>query len=177
MAKTARSTLMSGSRPDYGRRGGAVMMTVVTPAGHAYTSSWGLLLVDGPPDIRAHGGDDVRLDAGDRCRPGRPYAVVAVAGSVVALDEDGRFSTSVEVPPWPAAITVTARDPLGNEATSSSAASGSSTTEGLPWLPIALVLLGGVAVALFFRVPKPRSATRSVGDDAILEEIDQVDKP
>ena len=48
---------------------------------------------------------------------------------------------------------------------------------GLPWLPIALVLLGGVAVALILRVPKPRTASRPIGDDAVLEEIDPADPP
>ena len=154
-----------------------VMMTVVTPAGHAYTSSWSLLLVDGPPDIRAQAettfGSTQVIVAGRAA----PYAVVAVGGTVVAVDEEGRFSTSVDLPPWPTAVTVTARDPLGNEADLLVSGVGIVDYRGLPWLPIALVILGGIAVALFVRVPKTRSATRSVGDDAILEEIDPAEPP
>ena len=78
---TARSTLMSVCRPAWRpTRTGAMAMTVVTPAGHAYTTSWDLRLVDGPPDISATGDDDVRLDARGRRRPSPPYAEVAVAG-------------------------------------------------------------------------------------------------
>ena len=106
-----------------------------------------------------------------------PYADVEVAGKAVVVDDEGRFSTSVDLPPWPTAVTVTARDPLGNEASLLVSGVGIFDYRGLPWLPIALVMLGGLAVALFVRVPKPRSAPRPVGDDAVLEEIDPADWP
>jgi len=155
----------------------AMAMTVVTPAGHAYTTSWDMRLVDGPPDVSAHATTTIGSTRVVVAGRASPYAEVAVAGSVVALDEDGRFSTSVEVPPWPTAITVTASDPLGNQATMVVSGIGIFDYRGLPWLPIALVLLGGVAVALILRVPKPRTASRPIGDDAVLEEIDPADPP
>ena len=46
----------------------------------------------------------------------------------------------------------------------------------LPWVPIALVLLVGIASALILRVPKPRTAPRPAGDDAALEELDPADR-
>jgi hypothetical protein len=95
----------------------------------------------------------------------------------VAVDEEGRFSTSVDLPPWPTAVTVSARDPIGHEASLVVSGIGILDYRGLPWLPIALILLGGVAIALILRVPKPRSAPRSIGDDAVLEEIDPADRP
>jgi hypothetical protein len=156
---------------------GAATMTVVTPAGHAYTSSWDLRLVDGPPDLRATA--ETMLGSSRVIVAGRapPYAEVEVAGRAVAVDEQGRFSTGVDLPPWPTAVTVSARDPIGHEASLIVSGIGILDYRGLPWLPIALVLLGGAAVALILRVPKPRTAPRSIGDDAVLEEIDPADSP
>jgi len=93
------------------------------------------------------------------------------------VDEQGRFSTSVDLPPWPTPVTVTARDPIGHEATLIVSGIGIFDYRGLPWLPIALVFLAGVAVGLILRVPKPLSVPRSAGDDAVLEEIDPADRP
>ena len=154
---------------------GTVAVTVVTPAGHAYTSSWTLRLLDGSPDIGATA--QTTLGSSGVIVAGRapPYADVEVAGKAVVLDDQGRFSTSVDLPPWPTAVTVTARDPLGNEASLLVSGVGILDYRGLPWLPIALVLLGGLAVALFVRVPKPRSSPRPSSDDAVLEEIDPAD--
>ena len=107
-----------------------------------------------------------------------PYAEVEVAGKVVAVDEQGRFSTSVDAAP--VADRRHGQRPAtrsGNEASLIVSGIGIFDYRGLPWLPIALVLLGGIAVALILRVPKPRSAPRSVGDDAVLEEIDPADRP
>jgi hypothetical protein len=156
---------------------GAATMTVVTPAGHTYTSSWDLRLVDGPPEIRATA--ETTLGSSRVTVAGRapPYADVEVAGKAVDVDEQGLFTTSVDLPPWPTAITVSARDPIGHEASLIVSGIGILDYRGLPWLPIALILLGGVAVALILRVPKPRSAPRSTGDDAALEEIDPADRP
>ena len=158
-------------------RDGTATMTVVTPAGHAYTSSWTLRLVDGPPEIRATA--ETTLGSTRVVVAGRApaYVAVEVAGKAVAVDEEGRFSTSVDLPPWPTAVTVSARDPIGHEASLIVSGIGILDYRGLPWLPIALILLGGVAVALILRVPKPRSAPRSIGDDAVLEEIDPADRP
>jgi hypothetical protein len=154
-----------------------VAMTVVTPAGHAYTSAWTLRLVDGPPDISATAVTTFGSTGVTVSGRAPPYAAVDVAGKVVSVDEQGRFSTSVDLPPWPTAVTVTARDPIGHEASLLVSGIGIFDYRGLPWLPIALVLLGGIALALIVRVPKPRTAPRSVGDDGVLEEIDPVDVP
>jgi hypothetical protein len=154
---------------------GTVAMTVVTPAGHAYTSSWTLRLVNGPPDIRASA--QTTLGSTEVIVAGRapPYADVEVAGKAVVLDDQGRFSTSVDLPPWPSAVTITARDPIGHHASIVVSGVGIFDYRGLPWLPIALVILGGIAVALFVRVPQPRSASRPSADDGALEEIDPAD--
>ena len=118
---------------------GTVAVTVVTPAGHAYTSSWTLSLLDGSPDIGATA--QTKLGSSGVIVAGRapPYADVEVAGKAVVLDDQGRFSTSVDLPPWPTAVTVTARDPLGNEASLLVSGVGILDYRGLPWLPIALV--------------------------------------
>jgi hypothetical protein len=156
---------------------GTATMTVVTPAGQTYTSSWDLRLVDGPPEVRATA--ETTLGSTRVVLAGRApaYATVEVAGKVVSVDEQGRFSTSVDLPPWPTPVTVTARDPIGHEATLIVSGIGIFDYRGLPWLPIALVFLAGVAVGLILRVPKPLSVPRSAGDDAVLEEIDPADRP
>jgi len=123
-------------------------MTDVTPAGHAYTSSWTLRLVDGPPEIRATA--ETTLGSTRVVIAGRApaYAAVEVAGKAVAVDEEGRFSTRVDLPPWPTAVTVSARDPIGHEASLIVSGIGIFDYRGLPWLPIALGFLAGVAVGL-----------------------------
>ena len=42
---------------------------------------------------------------------------------------------------------------------------------GLPWVPIAVLLVGVAGIVLFLRVPHPASVPRPA-DDAVLEEVD-----
>ena len=91
------------------------------------------------------------------------------------MDEEGRFSTSVDLPPWPTAVTVTARDPLGNEASLLVSGVGIVDYRGLPWLPIALVMLGGSPSRCSCGSRSRARRRVRVADDAVLEEIDPAD--
>ncbi len=155
---------------------GRVTMTVATPAGHAYVSSWQLRLVEGPPSLTAR--TETQLGSSRVTIAGRtaPYAQIDVAGTAAAVDEDGRFSTSVDLPPWPTAVTVTASDNFGNEASLVLSGIGIFDYRALPWVPIAIVLVAAAGVALILRVPQPRASFRAVGDEADLEELDPADR-
>ena len=148
---------------------------VVTPAGHGYLASWPVRILARPPDLDAAivtppGSADVTLSGRTA-----PYASLTVAGRAVAVDADGRFRTSVPMPPWPTPVTLIARDPAGNESAVTLTGVGILDYRGLPWAPITLVLVGGVAGILALRVPRSRTGPRPVTDDAVLEELDPID--
>ena len=100
-----------------------------------------------------------------------PYATVAVAGGQVEVGADGRFSARVAAPPWPTNIEVVATDPFGQAATASVSGVGFFDYRGLPWVPIAVVLVAIAGIVLFLRVPRPVAVPRPA-DDAVLEEMD-----
>jgi hypothetical protein len=150
-------------------------LTVATPAGHAYIGTWSMRILDDAPTITAT--PETPFGSGRVTIAGRtaPYATVEVAGVAVPVDEDGAFSTGVDLPPWPTEVTLVARDPIGHESRLVVSGVGLFDYRSLPWTPIALVVLAAIATALVLRVPKPRLAPRPAGDDAILEEMDEVD--
>ena len=150
---------------------------IVTPAGHGYAASWPVRILVRPPNIDAAivtqpGSADVALSGRTA-----PYATLIVQGRAVTVDAEGRFSTNLALPPWPTSVTLVARDPAGNESAVTLSGVGILDYRGLPWGPIALVLLGAVAAILALRVPRSRSSRRPVSDDAVLEELDPVDGP
>ena len=146
-------------------------VTLATPAGHAYTASWEVRVLGEPPPLEAaaatpFGSDEVAVTGQTM-----PYATVAVAGGQVEVGEDGRFSARVAAPPWPTNIEVVATDPFGQAATASVSGVGYFDYRGLPWVPIAVVLVAIAAIVLFLRVPRPVAVPRPA-DDAVLEEMD-----
>jgi hypothetical protein len=155
---------------------GQVTMTVVTPAGHSYRTSWMLRVIEDAPDLTVT--TETPFGSSGVTIAGRtaPYATVTVAGSPVPVDEDGAFSAAVDLPPWPTAVTIAADDPIGNGSTAVVYGVGLFDYRALPWIPIAVVLLGTVAVALLRRVPQPRAGPRSIADDAVLEDLDPTDR-
>ena len=148
---------------------------VLTPAGHGYVASWPVRILVRPPDLDA--AVATPLGSADVTLSGRtaPYASVTVGGRAVAVGADGRFSTSVALPPWPTAVTLVARDPAGNESAVTLTGVGIFDYRGLPWAPIALILVGAAAGILALRVPRSRTSPRPVTDDAVLEELDPAD--
>jgi hypothetical protein len=75
------------------------------------------------------------------------------------------------MPPWPTTVEVVATDPFGLAARTSVSGVGTFDYRGLPWVPIAVVLVGIAAIVLFLRVPRPPPLARRA-DDGVLEEID-----
>ena len=151
-------------------------LTVATPAGHAYVSRWFLRLFEETPTLNAQATTPLGSAAVTIAGWTVPSAEVEVGGKAVAVDHDGRFSTRVDLPPWPTAVIVVARDPIGNEAELVVTGVGLFDYRGLPWTPIALVLLGAVAVGLILRVPTTRLSNRAPAEDGVLEELDPADR-
>ncbi|HEX7224990.1 MAG TPA: hypothetical protein VF367_05375 [Candidatus Limnocylindria bacterium] len=98
-------------------------------------------------------------------------ATVTVDGRPVPVAADGRFTTTISVAPWPAAIIVTATDPFGTAVERTVEVIGLVDYRGLPWGAMAIAATLGVAALLFLRVPHLRGAVTPVGDGT-LEEID-----
>jgi len=147
-------------------------LSVVTPAGDAYLASWGVMVLDGPPPLAATtttpvGSADVEISGSTAT-----YATVSVGGEPVAVDADGRFMTTVELPPVPTEVVVVAVDALGNEARLSLTGIGLFDYRSLPWIPISGVLLGIAAVVLFLRVPRTRAEPRIASEEGTVEELD-----
>ena len=160
--------------PDDAAEGGRARMrlAVVTAAGHAYSAGWGVRVLAAPPALEASvataiGSADVTVSGTTV-----PYATVIVAGRSVAVDDDGRFEARVPLPPWPTDVHVSAVDPVGNQATVALSGVGILDYRGLPWIPLAVLMVGLAAAALVIRVPHSRAEPQRVADDAILEELD-----
>lgn len=149
---------------------------ILTPAGHGYVASWPVRILARPPDLDA--GIATPLGSADVTVSGRtaPYASLTVGGRAVTVDVEGRFSTSVPLPPWPTQVTLVARDPAGNESAVTLSGVGIFDYRGLPWAPIALILVAGAAGILALRVPRSRATARPAADDAVLEELDPGDR-
>jgi hypothetical protein len=148
-----------------------VSMAVVSPAGRSYLATWEVRLLTAAPTIRASVSTPVGSGALVEGRTA-PYADVTVGGQPVAVDEDGRFVASVDIPPWPTVIVIAATDPVGNAAAFSVSGVGFFDYRGLPWIPIVVVLVAIAGIALYLRVPHLRPQPRAAGDDSALEEIE-----
>ena len=155
--------------PDGGRQW--VSMAVVSPAGRSYLATWEVRLLAGAPSLAATVSTPIGSGALVEGRTA-PYAVVTIDGEAVPVDGEGRFSYSVDVPPWPTEIGISATDPVGNIATFSVIGVGFFDYRALPWISIVIVLVAIAGVALYLRVPHLRPQPRAAGDDSVLEEID-----
>jgi len=147
-------------------------LVVSTPAGRGYVATWEVRVLAEPPPLRtevrtAFGSGDVEV-TGETL----PLASVTINGQPVSVDAAGRFTALVPAPPFPTEIAVVAVDPVGNRATRAVVAIGWFDYRQLPWIPIALTLVGATALFLSLRVPRTRPEPRRADDDAILEELD-----
>jgi hypothetical protein len=147
-------------------------LVVVTPGGATYQARWSISVLTEPPELEVH--SRTRLASGSVQLDGETdaYAEILVDGRPVGVDDSGRFSADVEAPPWPTEVTVEARDPVGNVATTSLTVVGWFDYRALPWVPIGGIVVAVTAVALFLRVPRPVAAPRRSADDGVLEELD-----
>ena len=144
-------------------------LSVVTPAGGTYVAAWTARVLTEPPSVSAATATPIGSAAVDVRGTTAPYASVTVDGRTVPVDGAGAFVATLELPPWPTEVSVVATDPFGNVARTSVSGVGWFDYRALPWIPIAIVLLGGLAAVLYVRVPLPLPRR---ADDGTLEEIE-----
>ena len=92
-----------------------------------------------------------------------------------AAAADGAFGTTVDVGPWPRAVIVSARDPLGNEVVELVEVIGLYDYRALPWAAIVGVATLSAGAVLFLRIPRRRSPDAPEIGDGRLEELDPID--
>ncbi len=147
-------------------------LIVQTPAGRGYLATWNVRVHDQPPELEASSFTDLgsdRVEVRGRVATG---SSVRVDGEDVAVDDTGRFSARVTLPPWPTEVEVIADDGFGNMARRTVVGVGVFDYRGLPWVPITALLVAAVGVVLFLRVPRAMPLPRQPDDDARYEEID-----
>ena len=148
-------------------------VAVVTPAGATYRGSWQVEQRTGPPAL-ALDVPILPLSASVRITGVTdPGTTVTAAGNPVEVDAAGAFAFTVAGTLAPTSIAVEAVDPVGNVYAETLSVLGWVDYRRLPWIPIVVLAVMGVATALWLRVPRPRKwVRRDAEDDAILEEID-----
>ena len=102
-----------------------------------------------------------------------PDASVAVDGTPVPVESDGRFEVAVSAGLWPRDVQIVATDPLGNRTTTTISVVALLDYRQLPWIPIVALLTILAGIVLYLRVPHVRPATASGPmTDATLEDLD-----
>jgi len=148
------------------------MIAVVMPDGRGITRRWTGTFVREPPEIILAATTDAMALSATLEGRATPRSIVTADGRAVQTDANGRFVATVDAPIWPAHLVVTARDPLGNEATELVEVVGLVDYRGLPWaaiMVVATILVGGV---LYVRTPKRRVAGPMPDGDGRLEELE-----
>ena len=145
---------------------------VTTPAGRSYLATWDVRILADAPPVDASAATPLASSLVEVSGRTSPLAEVTVAGEPVEVDASGRFVAHVALPPWPTEVSVTAIDPLGNEARTSVTGVGWFDYRGLPWIPIVAALVAAAAAILYLRVPRIVPFPRRPDDDAALEEIE-----
>lgn len=153
----------------------APVLTVATPGGHGYLARWPATVLRNPtlearsdtpigsPTVMVHGETS-------------PFVEVSVAGRPVSVDDAGRFTTTIELPPWPAEIEVVATDRLGNESRTTVVGVGWFDYRALPWTAIVIAAVAAAGGLLALRAPRIRKGEAAAAEEeGVLEEIDPED--
>jgi len=149
-----------------------VAIAVVTPGGHAYVADWNVAVFAGPPalDVTVEttaGSPSVLIDGRTA-----PLHRVRIGDRDASVDAEGRFSTRIELPPWPTEIEVVAIDLVGNESRLVVVGIGWFDYRTLPWTAIVIAAVAVAGGFLALRAPRARGAARTADDDGSLEELD-----
>jgi hypothetical protein len=159
--------------PPSGEHRFSLRISVVTPAGHGYTGTWRVDLLDDKPPLSvdtplAPFSLDVPVSGSTR-----PGAQLTIDGGPVAVSADGSFAADVSAGLIPRDVHLVATDPVGNVTTHVLSVVGFVDYRRLPWIPVVVALTVAAAIILFLRAPRPRpEPARAPDDDARLEEID-----
>jgi hypothetical protein len=151
-------------------------LLVITPDGRVDTFEWTGTFIREPPELSMTATTDAFELSSTIAGVAGPHVSVTVDGRLVPVASDGSFSTRVDARPWPHAVVVTARDPLGNETLRRIEVVGIYDYRWLPWVPILAAATVGFGVALFVRSPRRRmqDAAQLTGDGR-LEELDPLE--
>ncbi len=152
------------------------VLLVVTPWGQGITEQWSGTFIREPPEISVTASTDAMALSATLAGHASPGSMVDADGVTIETDDDGRFSASIDAPIWPSRVVVTARDPLGNEATTVVEVLGVVDYRGLPWAAILVAITLVVGAVLYVRTPRRRGASLPAGDGRLEElELDAVD--
>ncbi len=162
--------------PDVPEEPADVAIAVVTPGGHAYVARWQVAVFDGTPALDARGetsaGSPSVLIAGRTA----PLNRVRIDGQDVPVSDEGRFSTRVELPPWPTEVEVVATDLAGNESHVTVVGIGWFDYRALPWTAIAIAAVAAAGGVLALRAPRSRKeAVTATEGDGVVEEVEPED--
>jgi hypothetical protein len=150
-------------------------LMVVTPDGQATIVEWEGLFIREPLELTVGGRTDAFALSATVDGSVGANGTVTVDGRAVSVAADGRFGTTVDAAPWPRAVVVGARDPLGNEVVERIEVVGLYDYRGLPWVAIAVGMTLAAGAVLFVRIPQRRSYELPGLGDGRLEELDPID--
>jgi len=148
-----------------------VRIAAVTPAGHAYSGSWSIRVLRGPPDL------EVTVPGGllnwEPVITGRtgPGVVVTVNGTPVEVAASGRFRLPVDPGILPTEFWVVARDPVDNVTTEVVSLLWPLDYRRLPFVPVAVAITVFAGALLYLRKPDTGPRRQTPDDDATFEEI------
>ncbi|HKO32926.1 MAG TPA: hypothetical protein VJY85_04195 [Candidatus Limnocylindria bacterium] len=150
-----------------------VSLLAITSTGQGYGGAWTVSIHTQPPVLRATTPlASLGFDVGVSGRTA-PEASLAVDGTPVPVESDGRFAVAVSAGLWPRDVQIVATDPLGNRTTTTISVVAPLDYRQLPWIPIVALLTILAGLVLYLRVPHVRPATASGPmTDATLEDLD-----
>ncbi len=162
--------------PDVPEEPADVAIAVVTPGGHAYVARWQVAVFDGTPALDARGGTSAGSPSVLIAGRTAPLNRVRIDGQEVPVNDEGRFSTRVELPPWPTEVEVVATDLAGNEARMTVVGIGWFDYRALPWTAIVIAAVAAAGGVLALRAPRSRKeAVTATEGDGVVEEVEPED--
>ena len=172
-ATPVRVVFTHGSRERESNSEFAYGLLAILPDGRVMLEEWEGTVLREPPSLEATSATTT-FELGARIAgTASAYAEVVVDGRPIEVGADGAFEALVDAPLWPVDIVLVARDPLGNETSTSVQVVGFVDYRGLPWLPIVGLLTAAVGVFALLRIPRPRAGPIPAWtDDGTLEEIE-----
>jgi hypothetical protein len=164
--------LLEAVEPDVPDGSGTnVIITALTPAGHAYQGEWRVRIFRQPPRL----GIDDEVPILDF----NPFVVgQTVPGSTLTINDievevaaDGLFAVPVEVGILPTEFRVVATDPVGNQTVQVVSRVWPFDYRQLPFVPIVVLITVAAAGFLYLRRPEGERTRRATDDDSTFEEI------